>query len=190
MVWLKCLSAASECDHGNLHFWPETGIMEIYDPSDGSISTSKASGSYCLTGLVNEDMPLIRYKNGDIGPLPHWGETCGCGRTLPILGPIQGRSNDLVLTRDGRELYILDSLYNGLPIAEAQLIQLDLEHLAVNVVPAEGYDRTMVTGAIHNRLALYLGSVQVQYNEVDEIERDPNGKFRAFISKLIPFLSD
>ena len=182
----EMLSASSECSAGNMHFWPETGHIEIYDPLEGAFSCTHHSGLYCLTSLFSEDMPLIRYINGDMGSLPHWEAFCACGRTLPTLGPVNGRSNDLILTNDGRELYILDSLYNDLPIVEAQLIQLDLNKFEVNAVPDEGYSHQTVEKEIYSRLAQYLGEVNIKVNQVEEIQRDESGKFRSFISLINP----
>jgi len=182
----EMLSASSECAEGNMHFWPETGIMEIFNPADGTVSQTQPSGMYCLTGLFNEDMPLIRYVNGDIGELPDWSQPCACGRTLPVMGKVHGRSNDLVLTKDGRELYILDSLYNGLPVVEAQLVQFDLDNFEVNLVPGDGYKKQDVEKQINYRLSQYLGTVDVHINEVEQIPRNTNGKFCSFISKINP----
>ena len=182
----EMLSAASECAEGNMHFWPETGIMEIFNQGEGTVSQTKTSGMYCLTGLFNEDMPLIRYVNGDIGELPDWSQPCACGRTLPVMGKVHGRSNDLVLTKDGRELYILDSLYNGLPVVEAQLVQFDLDNFEVNLVPGDGYKKQDVEKQINYLLSQYLGAVNVHINELEQIPRNTNGKFCSFISKINP----
>ena len=102
------------------------------------------------------------------------------------MGTIQGRSNDLVLTKDGRELYILDSLYNGLPLQEAQLVQLDLDNFEVNMVPGEGYKKQEVEKQINYRLSQYLGTINVHINELEQIPRNTNGKFCSFISKINP----
>jgi len=185
----EMLSAASECPEGTMHYWPETGFMEIYDSQNDSISPDKQHGLFCLTGLLNEDMPLIRYINGDVGSLPEWNRNCKCGRTLPLMHPIDGRSNDLVLTRDGRELYILDSLYNGLPVVEGQLIQIDLDHFEVKVVTDVGYMSQSVEFEIRARLNQYLGDVDICVNPVDFIQRDGNGKFKPFISLINPVVS-
>lgn len=100
------------------------------------------------------------------------------------MGQIQGRSNDLILTQDGRELYILDSLFNGLPLIEAQLIQKDMNMFDVKVVADKGYDRSTVTGVICSRLIKYLGEIKINVISVNEIEKDINGKFRPFISQI------
>ena len=117
-------AAASECPAGGLHFWPETGWLELYDPGQHEFTQEgSAVSDLVMTGLFNEDMPLIRYHNGDLGSLPDWDFQCACERHLPGFRIIQGRENDLLLTPDGRKLYLLDSLFNGFPVVEAQLIQ-------------------------------------------------------------------
>jgi phenylacetate-CoA ligase len=177
-------SAANTCSQGIMHYWPETGYMEIYDPKSNQFSINNQTGLFCMTSLLNEDMPLIRYVNGDAGNLPQWLSACKCGRSLPVMGQIQGRSNDLILTQDGRELYILDSLFNGLPLIEAQLIQKDMNMFDVKVVADKGYDRSTVTGVICSRLIKYLGEIKINVISVNEIEKDINGKFRPFISQI------
>lgn len=177
--------AASECLEGTQHYWPDTGIIEVFDHNKQEfISDVRLSGDYVLTGLLNFDMPLIRYANNDIGCLPDWSHTCACGRSLPALASISGRSNDLVVTKDGRELYILDTLYNGLPVVEGQLIQHAIDEFEVRVIPEDGYTHDTFFLAITDRLRQYLGDVNLRLTEVDEIEKNSNGKFKPFISKL------
>ena len=135
-------AAASECPAGGLHYWPESGWLEVYDPGKNEF-TRKVSGvgDLVMTGLFNGDMPLIRYHNGDLGSLPDWDFQCACGRHLPGFRIIQGRENDLLLTLDGRKLYLLDSSFNGFPVVEAQLIQTALAGFTINLVPGRGYLR-------------------------------------------------
>ena len=59
----EAAAAASECDHGSLHHWPDAGIIE-----PGPNGTGGAADLIC-TGLINADMPLIRYRVGDSGEL-------------------------------------------------------------------------------------------------------------------------
>ena len=57
-------AAASECEHGKLHQWPEAGLVETLG-ADGA--NHETSGDFICTGLLNADMPLIRYRIGDSG---------------------------------------------------------------------------------------------------------------------------
>jgi len=179
----ELLSGASECIVGTMHYWPEIGYLEVYDSQKSEyIHNSRHYGEYIFTSLINKDMPLIRYKNGDVGYLPRWEFSCDCGKRLPKFEPIQGRSNDLIITPDGRQIYLLDSLFNGLSIIEAQLIQESIDRIIIKLVPEKTYNRESVVNDIRKRLQDYLGNIQVDINEVDSIPREVNGKFRPYIS--------
>lgn len=50
-----------------------------------------------ITTLTKEALPLVRYWTGDICALSH--RPCACGRTLVRMGPIVGRSDDMLIVR-------------------------------------------------------------------------------------------
>ena len=178
-------SAGSECKVGTLHYWPESGFMEIFDKSENKChKNNNRLGEFVMTSIINKDMPLIRYLNGDIGSLPIWDYGCPCGRNLPKFGSINGRQNDLITTADGRRLYLLDSLFNGLPLIEAQLIQESLNSFIVFIVPGEGFDLNTVSKKIEVTLNEYLGPIHTDIQIVTDIPRNQNGKFQPFISRL------
>ena len=65
-------AAASECPHGRLHQWPEVGWIEVMAGSGGGggpdeQGAESGTGDLVCTGLLNVDMPLIRYRVGDSG---------------------------------------------------------------------------------------------------------------------------
>ena len=63
----EMVAAAGECEHGRLHLWPEAGIVEVLaDDRDEPLPNGEVGRLIC-TGLINEDMPLIRYELGDRG---------------------------------------------------------------------------------------------------------------------------
>ena len=175
--------AASECSDGNLHLWPEVGVTEILDDdSDVSLPVGKTGRLVC-TGLLNMTMPLIRYDVGDRGHLST-ESNCACGRSLPILGGIEGRNDDVLLTRDGRRIGRLDPVFKAdLSIREAQIIQESLNEVHIKVVPTTGFTSQDETTLIE-RLQEYIGQVRVTLEKVESIPRTANGKFRAVISKL------
>ena len=63
----EIVAAASECTAGRLHLWPEAGWVEVIE--DKQSLPHGASGDLVCTGLMNADMPLIRYRTGDRGTL-------------------------------------------------------------------------------------------------------------------------
>ena len=176
------VAAASECEAGNLHLWPEVGCLEVLDDSRDVRVAPGVDGRIVSTSLLNTDMPLIRYEVGDRGALGQGG-SCECGRSLPLLERVVGRLSDTLLTRDGRRVFYLYPVFFELPIKEAQVIQEGLDLLRVRLVPAGDYGE--LTGKeIVRRLRQRLGDVRVEIELVEHIEREATGKFRAVICKV------
>ena len=173
--------AASECAATRLHLWPEVGWVEVMENNESL--PDGASGDLVCTGLLNVDMPLIRYEVGDRGRITVGPGNCSCGRTLPEISRIEGRTNDVLIAPDGRRVYWLNPVFYGLPVREAQIIQEKFNQLRVRYVPAP--DLTLETErSIIDRLQARMGSVEVIMEPIDAVPRGPNGKFRAVISNL------
>jgi phenylacetate-CoA ligase len=192
----EIVAAAGECQMGRLHLWPEVGWLEIMN---GAGHTPRGTpGEFICTGLLNDTMPLVRYRLGDRGALLGDEHACACGRTLPALAYIEGRAEDVLYSRDGRPVRRLDkddalsqiapaslsTLFQaGLAIREAQLIQESLDVVRVRYVPADGFGKAD-TRSIIAGLRERMGRIDVIMEEVDAIPRTAGGKFRAVISKL------
>src|SRR6185312_3351956 len=134
----EIVAAAAQCDHGALHLWPDAGVVEVLD--DGAAARPGATGDLVCTGLLNTGMPLIRYRVGDRGAVLADRSCCGCGRMLPVLGALDGRADDELVTRDGRRVGRLDPVFKAsIPLVEAQLIQESEEVVRLRFVPASGF---------------------------------------------------
>jgi phenylacetate-CoA ligase len=180
----ELVASASECAAGRLHLWPEVGRIEVWrDYAPEAVAAGQAGRLVC-TGLLNEAMPLVRYEVGDRGALDAAPGPCACGRSLPVLQSIEGRLDDVILTRDGRQVGRLDPIFKAdLPIREAQIIQETLDRVRVRFVPAPGYRAEHGT-LIVRRLCDRVGGVEVALEPVEAIPRSANGKLRAVISKV------
>jgi phenylacetate-CoA ligase len=169
----ESVAGASECAAGRLHQWPEFGHVELHE-----------HGEVIATGLLNPDMPLIRYRVGDRAQPPKTSSgPCPCGRGLPLMGRVEGRMNDVLLTSDGRPVFWLNPVFYGLPLRESQIVQEHLDIVRVRVTPSAGFsattERTIVT-----RLKERMGDVRVIVDRVTEIPRTASGKLRAIICQL------
>jgi len=176
-------AAASECDEGGLHLWPEAGWIETLDDYDDTPAAAGVAGRLICTGLLNADMPLIRYVNGDRLRPAGQDASCRCGRQLPLIAGIEGRTNDMLITRDGRRVYWLNPVFYGLPVCEAQIVQKSLDLIYVRYAPAEGFDQTTVR-TISERLRDRMGEVEVRLEQTQEIPRNRNGKFQAVVCEI------
>ncbi|MGD8457756.1 MAG: AMP-binding protein, partial [Anaerolineales bacterium] len=175
--------AASECLSGNLHLWPEVGLIENMDDNEDVLLPAGKTGRLICTGFLNQAMPLIRYEVGDLGRLSK-KTSCSCGRNLPILKAIEGRMDDVLLTQDGRRIGRLDLVFKAnIPIREAQIIQETINRIRVKYVPANGFNQkhaNELTPLLRDR----LGDMEIILENVDSIPRTEAGKFQAVISRL------
>jgi phenylacetate-CoA ligase len=179
----EIVAAASECEEGRLHLWQEAGVVEVM--ADDKPVSDGATGELVCTGLLNEEMPLIRYRVGDRGARAVATDgACACGRTLPVLASVEGRTDDLIYTSDGRRVGCIDTIYDArLPVHEAQIVQETLERVRVRYVPAPGFTPA-AGGSIIRGMRERMGPVEVVLEEVDEIPRGANGKYRAVVCNL------
>jgi phenylacetate-CoA ligase len=178
----EIVAAAGECRAGQLHQWPDAGQVEVFQ-GDQRLAEG-ATGDFVCTGLINADMPLIRYRIGDRGRQTSTQQLCSCGRTLPVMTPIDGRIDDVLFTTDGRRVGRLDTIFKAhLPICEAQIIQERLDQIRVRYVPTPEFTRAAAR-SITERLQERMGDVKVILEVVGQVPREVNGKFRAVVCKL------
>jgi phenylacetate-CoA ligase len=95
-------TAFPECDEGvGGHHHPELIIVEFLDENNLPVREGEP-GEVTITTLGVEGMPLLRFKTGDI--CYHYTEPCKCGRNTMRLGPILGRSKQMIKLK-GTSLY-------------------------------------------------------------------------------------
>ena len=176
---------AHECPSGNMHITAEDIVVEIIDEA-GRVLPPGQSGEIVVTHLATRDYPFIRYRTGDIGTLGD--EACPCGRGLPILKDIQGRSTDFVVAEDGTVLHGLSLIYilRDIPAVRAfKIVQETRSHTRALIVPeaganTEGLDATVIEG-FRRRLG---AGVEVSVEFVESIPAEKSGKFRYVVSHV------
>jgi len=91
-VSAECVEERAGSHVNEDHFLPE-----IVDPNTGYLVPEGEEGVLVFTTLTKEALPLVRYWTGDICSLS--SVPCSCGRTLTRMGPIVGRSDDMLVVR-------------------------------------------------------------------------------------------
>ena len=88
-----------ECveERSGLHVNEDHFLPEIVDPESGEPLSEGDEGVLVLTTLTKEALPVIRYWTGDICSLS--SAACSCGRTFARMGPILGRTDDMLIIR-------------------------------------------------------------------------------------------
>ncbi|MBO4831542.1 MAG: phenylacetate--CoA ligase family protein [Oscillospiraceae bacterium] len=89
-----CYGCAVECpSHTGMHIRNDEFIIEIIDPELLIPLPAWQPGEIVITTLRREAFPLVRYRTGDMGVMI--GGSCGCGSSLPRLGRVFGRIDEL-----------------------------------------------------------------------------------------------
>lgn len=176
---------AHQCPHGSMHITAEDIVVEIID-GEGRVLPPGEAGEIVVTHLATRDYPFIRYRTGDIGTLSE--EACACGRGLPVLKDIQGRSTDFVVAADGTVLHGLALIYilRDLPQVRAfKIVQESRSLTRVLAVPEAGTATAALTALIVDGFRRRLGAtVDVEVDWVDAIPAEKSGKFRYVVSHV------
>jgi phenylacetate-CoA ligase len=167
-----------------MHITAEDIIVEIVDPKGASVPMGK-TGEIVVTHLATRDFPFIRYLTGDMGVLDD--RACVCGRGLPLLREIQGRTTDFVIAADGSAMHGLALIYvlRDLPgIRAFKIVQENALRTRVLLIPAPGFDNS-VRSRITEGLKARLGKdVEIAIEEVADLPAERSGKFRYVISHV------
>lgn len=178
---------AHECPSGGMHVTAEDIVVEIIDEA-GRVLPAGQAGEIVVTHLATRDYPFIRYRTGDVGVL---GEAlCACGRGLPLLKEIQGRSTDFVVAADGTVMHGLSLIYVVRDLVGVRAFKIVQESRActrVHLVTEGGVKSPDMVGTIVAGFRKRLGEeveVVVEFN--DSIPAERSGKFRYVVSHVAP----
>ena len=177
---------AHECPSGQLHICAEDIVVETVRP-DGSPCAPGESGEIVITHMATRDFPFVRYRTGDVGMLG--GSGCACGRGLPVLAEVQGRTTDFVVAQDGTVMHGLALIYTlrDLPGVERfRIEQCSLDETIVKVVPNAAFDAAAEARIVRDFRARLGAAVQVRVLRVAEIPAEASGKFRYVVSRVAP----
>jgi phenylacetate-CoA ligase len=177
---------AHQCPQGGMHISAEDIVVEIVGPGGEPVADGEP-GEIVVTHLATRDFPFIRYRTGDIGILAQ--RMCACGRSLPLLEEIQGRSTDFVIAADGTVMHGLALIYilRDLPgIASFKIVQESRQRIWVQIVAAADFPSAMEQRIRDGFRARLGASVEVTIERVDVIEPERSGKFRYVVSHAMP----
>ena len=170
----------TQCEHGAYHINPEYGIVEILDDMGRSVKLGDAGRLVC-TGFLNHAMPFIRYYIGDSAIFA--SDACKCGRNFPVIESLLGRTDDLIITKDGRSIGRLDPIFKGLTaIKETQIIQETIGTIIVKIVRDSGYNEKSADNLVRELKKRIGMDTKVVIEYVERIPRTSSGKFRSVIS--------
>lgn len=175
---------AWECPetHDGYHMNIDSVVVEVV--KDEETVAAGEEGEIVVTNLFNYAMPFIRYKLGDVGSL-RCGE-CSCGRTLPLMHGLSGRSNDFIVLPDGRRLppWFFWNMIDYAGVSGFRIVQERIDLIRIWLRAPKVYDKNQVERTMAGLRSVFGEGVSTMIEIVDEIPRDNTGKLRNVTSDV------
>lgn len=166
---------------GLYHLMADNLLVEVLDERGHPCAPGEV-GELVLTDLHNFATPLVRYAIGDHAEV---GPACPCGRTLPTLSRILGRTRNMVRYPDGSRRWPRVGFvrYREVaPIQQYQLLQHALDAIEVRLVverPLSGDEEAALVRIIRESLG-YPFALSFRYFS-EALPRTKGGKFEEFL---------
>ena len=175
---------AHQCPSGALHLSAEHIVVELVD-GDGHPVPPGEQGEIVTTHLATDDFPFIRYRTGDVAVLGT--EPCACGRGLPVLREVFGRSTDFIRTKAGNAMHALALIYEVRDKPGVQAFKLTQEadySLDLQLVTASGFTAEVESSIRAGILARMGSDAILTIRRVAAIPPERSGKYRYVISRV------
>jgi phenylacetate-CoA ligase len=176
---------AHQCPTGpHYHINAELVLLEVLD-NNGEPCKPGVRGRCIVTPFLNTAQPLIRYEIGDEVTL---GEVCSCGRSLPVLEKIDGRTTHLFRLPDGRRIAPVVPLQFRAAIGASaiQLVQkapLEIEFRYVSTGKTSHPDFSAVSQMLQRQT---MAGMKIRFENLAELPLSASGKLMEFICELPP----
>ncbi len=175
---------ALQCPGGeHYHVASESVLLEVLDDSDRPCAPGEV-GRVVVTPLHNFATPLIRYEIGDYAQV---GAPCACGRGLPVLNRIMGRTRNMLVLPTGERRWPFPAgakLAKEGAVRQIQLVQTSLHEIDLRVVsvqPLTVEQRARLSEAVVREFG---HPFRVRVIEAERIERAASGKYEDFVCEL------
>jgi phenylacetate-CoA ligase len=169
--------------HPVYHVQSEVIRVEILG-DDGHLCGPGEVGRVVVTPLFNFAMPLLRYEIGDYAEV---GAACDCGRNLPVLSQILGRTRNMMTLPNGERYWpFFGTRYfdDIAPIIQFQFIQREPDRIECKLHmprPLTGEEEAKFRAHLLTCLP-YPFRIDIVY--CDGIPRSKGGKFEDFLSQV------
>lgn len=175
-----------ECKcHSSFHINADNVFLEFVGKDEEVIGVGELGEVVC-TNLYNYEMPLIRFRQGDVGAAVS-GE-CSCGIRLPLMEIKGGKKDDFLLAAEGRlvppTVFFPYPFENFERIRRFRVIQERRNKLLIQLVLSKPVDLSFLARATENIERVFGQDMEVEFEFLEKLDRDPSGKLRKVISLL------
>jgi phenylacetate-CoA ligase len=176
---------AHECEaHEGYHVNCERVFLEVLD-DDGTPVEPGQLGKLYVTDLDNLGFPFLRYEIGDLAiPSVH---QCSCGRGLPLIEKLAGRSFDIICCPNGNRVagtFWTICLRRFPGVERFQVEQDALDSLVIRLVTSDHYRQEQEESICAEIRKKCGNEMNIRYDYVDQIKPTSSGKERLVISSI------
>jgi phenylacetate-CoA ligase len=167
-----------------MHILADAVILELVDPQGRPVPAGEP-GEIVITDLYSHEVPFIRYATGDMATLSL--RRCPCGRALPMLERVEGRSNDTIQAPDGRLINSLALIYAVREIEGVErfrVTQRALTHFHLQLVRNGNYSAESEQRIRRAWTQLLRSPLDVTFEYLPDLPVERSGKFRHVVSEL------
>jgi phenylacetate-CoA ligase len=185
----EIVALAGECEFSTYyHLFPEYGITELIGDTGKLVTEENTMGEIIATGFNNYTCPFIRYRTMDLAT--RLNTLCKCGRQYPLLKRVDGRLQDLVLTKDNRQITLTALIFSQhfeafSKIKEMQLIQEAKGKIIVRIVKTPQFSISDEYEIQMKMQKAVSNGLDVSFEYVSHIPLTKNGK-RRFLDQKLP----
>jgi phenylacetate-CoA ligase len=178
-------AGAHEYECGNMHVDTERSFLEAVDEDNSQIANGK--GRVLVTSLKNFAMPFLRYELGDEVLITD--EECSCGRGLPMLKEVIGRTTSVLVTPDGSRVHgwffrqTFGSIGEG--VRKFKVVQETERNIRIDIVPGPGFNDGIIQ-RIRTLVNATCSDWNLDFHIVESIPKSKSGKLIFIESKVRP----
>ena len=185
----ECMGVAFECnEHSGLHSTIEHCVVEFVDEKGNRVEDG-IRGKMLITDLDNYTMPFIRYMNGDEGRYRVQG--CSCGRGLPLIDYVEGRTVDMITGVNGNSAHglffvtVLQELnwFEKYGVMDFEIVQKNPDQIDCRFVCKVQPDNTSKSDFVEF-CCRHFGRMGINISFVDQIPTGPARKKRYTRSEI------
>ncbi len=169
----------------SFHLHDDLTHVRIVDPTGRTLGAEER-GDVVISNLVNHGMVLLNYRLADLGHLSE--KRCPCGRSLRLLGGLEGRASDMITLADGTMLNpsLVWAALDFSSLLQFQLIQHEPEVFELRLATADRptFDSASRSAVAALRALLGPSAEILPVYYADRLPTGPGGKFREVVSHV------
>lgn len=180
---VEVFKIAFQCGEGtHYHLHEDLAHVRVVDREGRTLPPGRR-GEVVVSDLVNRAMVLLNYRLGDVSM--RLDERCPCGMTLPLLGDVEGRLEDILTLPDGSRLNPRDVWAVLAPepgLLRYQLVQRRGHRFELRLVTVDDEAWASATATLPAALGPRLKGAVLELTRHESLSPDPSGKFRLVVA--------